>query len=357
MLYRFNCLKPDGRALWLYARQPIDPLTQVPAPSGADYRPAAHLRYHPLLEEWVIYATHRQDRTFLPGQSQNPLAPSPQHDTELPIGNYDVAVFENRFPSLSRDPLAPPDQQGFQAGQALGACEVVVFDQDPEQRLGGLSTDRLELILEVWADRTSELQQAGFKYVLPFENRGAEIGATLTHPHGQIYAYGFVPNQQQRIAAALKRYLDRTGVDLVSELAAAEETAGHRLVCAQSGVVGFTPPFSRFPYEIWIAPKRAVSNLIGLSSEERSDFANVLSDCLRRVDALWRQPMPYLLTVNQAPNDGFDHPEWTVNIQICPIRRAPGKLKFLAGTEIGAGVFVSDVSPESAAIALRGVDL
>jgi UDPglucose--hexose-1-phosphate uridylyltransferase len=358
MIHQAEYVKPDGRRLWLYGRSPPE-IAAVPTPAAEPVMVDVHLRRHPLLQEWVVYATHRQNRTFLPPAEHDPLAPmtDPNRPTELPAGTYDVAVFENRFPSLSLHGDPAPMVEGVETEAAFGTCEVVVFAQDASASLGELPIDRICLIFEVWADRTRRLQEAGLAYVMPFENRGIEMGATLQHPHSQIYGYGFLPQRQVRAIKVLREHYDRTGRDLVADLAAAERDRGVRVIAARGGVVAFAPPFGRFPYETWVAPMRSVPELAGLSDAERSDMAFALSQSLSRLDRLWDRPMPYLMTVNQAPTDGRAHPEWTVRIEICPIRRAPGKLKFLAGTELGAGVFANDVTPEAAAAALRSVRL
>ena len=223
-MYREEYRKPDGRRLWLYGRSPVAARGPIPSPSPVRAALDTHLRRHPILQEWVIYASHRQDRTFLPTAERDPLAPTtdPEHPTELPTGDYDVAVFENRFPSLVPDPAAPPRVEGAETGAAVGACEVVVFSQEPDCSLAKLPVDHITLILDVWADRTCELQRAGMAYVLPFENRGVEMGVTLLHPHGQIYAYGFVPARQARASQSLAAHHERTGRDLVTDLAGAE---------------------------------------------------------------------------------------------------------------------------------------
>jgi UDPglucose--hexose-1-phosphate uridylyltransferase len=305
------------------------------------------------------YSTQRQNRTFLPSPEDDPLAPTvdPRRPTELPAGDYDVAVFENRFPSLSLQCGPSPEVEGAETAPALGSCEVVVFAQNASCSLGELPFDRICVILEVWADRTRRLQEAGLSYVMPFENRGVEMGATLQHPHSQIYGYGFVPGRQAHATKVLQEHYSRTGRDLVATLATAERDRETRVVAARGSVVAFAPPFGQFPYETWVVPTRSVPDLAGLTDAERGDMAFALSQSLRRLDRLWDRRMPYLMTVNQAPTDGRAHPEWTVHIAIWPIRRTPDKLKFLAGTELGAGVFANDVTPEAAAAALRDVRL
>ncbi len=358
MIYRAEYVKPDGRRLWRYGRSPPE-IAAVPNSAARPPAVDVHLRRHPILQEWVIYATHRQDRTFLPSPEDDPLAPTtnPLRPTELPAGNYEVAVFENRFPSLSFHSSPSPSIEDIETAAAFGSCEVIVFAQDPSCSLGELPLDRICLIFEVWADRTRHLQEAGLSYVMPFENRGIEMGATLQHPHGQIYGYGFLPQRQARMTKVLREHYDSAGCDLVADLATAERDRKIRVIAARGGAVAFAPPFGQFPYETWVVPTQSIPDLAGLTDTERGDMAFVLSQSLRWLDRLWDRPMPYLLTVNQAPTDRRAHPEWTVRIEICPIRRAPDKLKFLAGTELGTGVFANDVTPEAAAAALRSVRL
>jgi UDPglucose--hexose-1-phosphate uridylyltransferase len=359
-MHRTTHVKPDGRRLWCYSASPSAMGGKpVPSPDAEPVAVRAHLRWHPLIGEWVAYAAHRQDRTFLPPADLDPLAPmvDPARPTELPSGDYEVAVFENRFPSLSLAPGPIPDIAGVETAAAFGACEVVVYAQDAITSFGSLPVERVALILEVWADRTRAMAAAGVQYVLPFENRGVEMGVTLHHPHGQIYGYGFLPGVQARALDAMRKSEGRSRQNLVSALTERERIAATRVVADHGGALAFVPPFARFPYEVWIAPTEPRSHLADLTIQDRQAVAGALCEALLRVDALFGPPMPYLLTVNQAPTDGPEYPEWTLWIAIQPLRRAPGKLKFLAGTELGAGVFAGDVLPEAAAAALRNVRL
>src|SRR5690606_19459414 len=189
VMHRRALTKPDGRSLVLYGREPVDEHIEAPA-AGAVTAASSHLRWHPLRGEWVVYAGHRQHRTFLPPAEWNPLAPStdPAHPTEVPGGRWDVAVFDNLFSALGS--TVPPPQEIVATAPGLGTTEVVVFTQDPKASLGSLALDHIALIIEVCADRTRVLAaREDVAYVLPFENRGVEVGVTLHHPHGQVYAY------------------------------------------------------------------------------------------------------------------------------------------------------------------------
>jgi len=353
-------MKPDGRELWLYGRHPVDSVAEIPVPGGPAVTPEAHLRWHPLRGEWVAYARHRQDRTFLP-DAYDPLAPAvdPAQPTELPAGNYDVAVFENRFPTFSPAAQGPPAAviEGLiERRPARGRCEVVVYTQDATAALGTLPLWHVELLLDVWADRYQQLGALpDVRYVFPFENRGVEVGVTLSHPHGQIYAYPFIPPVAERELALQRAHLERHGRNLMEQLIQHELADGARVLCAPETATAFVPACARFAYEIWVAPLRPAPSLAALAADERRDLARALKTALLMLDGLWSRPMPYVMAFHQAPTDGQPHPEAHLHIEIYPWYRLPGRLKYLAGSETGAGAFTADTLPEEKAAELRAV--
>jgi UDPglucose--hexose-1-phosphate uridylyltransferase len=359
-LHKRRLTRSDGRALLLYAWEPIDPGIVPPPvfdPPFAGANP--HLRWHPLRGEWVAYAGHRQNRTFFPPAGYNPLArtDTATSPTELPAGRYDVAVFENKFPALVHDAHDPPEAI-VPTRPAQGACEVVVFTDDAKASLGSLSLDRIEMILEVWADRTRDLgARSDVEYVFPFENRGVEVGVTLPHPHGQIYAYPFVPPTAARELEHQRAYYDRFGSGLLADHLAAELRDGRRIVFESLHALAFVPVCARYAYEVWVAPCRGAPSLVDLRAAERRDFARALKTTLLKLDGLWKTPMPYVLAFHQAPTDGRPHPEAHVHAQLYPALRMPSRLKYLAGSEIGAGVFTADTLPEDKAEELRRVEI
>lgn len=352
--------KPDGRPLILYAREPLPPNLQAPSASATPINPNSHLRWHPLRGEWVAYASHRQNRTFLPPPEYNPLAPSsdPEHPTEVPAGPWEVAVFENLFPTLT--PLAhDPPQLIVPARPGRGACEVVVFTQDPGTSLGRLPLDHVRLLVDVWAQRYEELgARDDVHYVFPFENRGVEVGVTLHHPHGQIYAYPFVPPIAARELAEQRAYYDQHGRGLLQDHLQAELADGpHRFLYTGPHVVALVPVCARYPYEVWVAPMRPAVSLADLTGEERTDFARALKTVLLKYDGLWQRPFPYIMVFHQAPTDGASHLEAHVHVEFYPAFRMPNRLKYLAGSEIGAGVFTADTLPDEKAAELRAVEV
>jgi UDPglucose--hexose-1-phosphate uridylyltransferase len=357
-MYTQVLTKPDGRTLRLYARQPLPEGLAAPSPFADPLHANPHLRWHPLRGEWITYAAHRQGRTFLPPPEYNPLAATrdPAHPTEVPAGPWDVAVFDNRFPSLApgahdAPPLPVP------SAPATGQCEVVVFTQDPAASLGRLPLPHIELLLQVWGERTRELgARAGIQYVLPFENRGPEVGVTLHHPHGQIYAYPVVPPVPARMLHQSRAYAaEHAGRHPLQDLIAAELQQGTRLLYRGEHAVAFVPACARYPYEVWLAPIEPVERFDTLSDAQRADLARGLKTVLLKYDGLWQRPFPYLMAWYQGPTDGQPHPEAHLHAEFYPPYRTPDKLKYLAGTELAAGFFAMDALPEDKARELQQV--
>jgi UDPglucose--hexose-1-phosphate uridylyltransferase len=357
MMHKRSFTKPDGRELLLYARAPSEGDIVAASPTVTRSSPNPHLRWHPLRAEWVAYADHRQNRTFLPPPVYNPLAPTtdPAHPTEVPAGAWEVAVFENLFPSFAMTAHDPPDLM-VPTATAIGVCEVVVFTQNSTASLGRLPLWHLELLLEVWADRYIALgERPEVAYVFPFENRGVEVGVTLHHPHGQIYAYPFIPPIPARALEQQREYLSRHGTGLLEDFVAREVAAGTRMLYGGVHAAAFVPICARYAFEVWVATHRPAPSVAALTPDERADFARALKTVLLKLDGMWNRPMPYILAFQQAPTDGNPHPEAHLHIEIYPALRMPDRLKYLAGSEIGAGVFTADTLPEQSVKELQAV--
>jgi UDPglucose--hexose-1-phosphate uridylyltransferase len=338
-VHRLELTKPDGRALVLYSRAPMSAM-DAPSPFPEPLGGQPQLRWHPLRGEWVTYAAYRQGRTFLPPLEYNPLAPMADaaFPTEVPAGNWDVAVFDNRFPAL-----APPH----------GKCEVVVYTQDPTASLGALPLEHMELLMEVWADRTERLgAMPEVQYVLPFENRGVEVGVTLHHAHGQIYGYPVVPPVPSRM-----RDTALDGAGLLARMIERELGESVRLIYRGQHAVAFVPFCARYPYEVWVAPLAPVASFSQLEDAQRRDLARALKTVLLKYDGLWKRPFPYLMAWYQAPTDGKAHPEAHLHAQFYPPYRTRERLKYLAGTEVAAGFFAMDALPEDKARELQAVEV
>jgi UDPglucose--hexose-1-phosphate uridylyltransferase len=358
-IFQSRLTKPDGRYLILYSSRPIPEGIKATSPSPEPIEARPHMRWHPLRGEWVAYASHRQNRTFLPPKEFNPLAvsKSDKFPTELPEGDYDVAVFENLFPSLSLATTEAPSLH-IPTLPAKGQCEVLVFTKNPDSALGRLPVSQINLLLNVWAERYEELgSRDEIKYILPFENRGVEMGVTLHHPHGQIYGYSFIPPVAQRQLEMQSRHFEKTGRSLVADLAVAERADGQRVIYEGPHVLAFVPACARYPYEVWIAPHRSSPSLVAMTGEERYDLAKALKTVLLKYDGLWNRAFPYLMVFHGAPTDGAFHPESHFHIELYPPMRTPEKMKYLAGTELGAGMFANDTLPEEKAAELKAVSI
>jgi UDPglucose--hexose-1-phosphate uridylyltransferase len=347
-IWKTSARLADGREIIYFDESPglgraLVPDTRPlsPAPPGPPLpvgRPEQGIRWDALAGEWVVIAAARQDRTFLPPADQCPLDPSaPGRHTEIPADSYDVVVFENRFPSL-REPL--------------GRCEVVCFTSDHNSSFAQLTPARVRTVFEAWVDRTAALNElAGTEQVYCFENRGEEIGVTLHHPHGQIYAFPFVTPRTERMVAQALAY---RGGNLFDDLVAAELRAGTRIVTRNEHWIAFVPEAARWPYEVRIFPAVRVPDLPALDEDAREAFGPLYLDVLRRFDALFGQPAPYIAGWHQAPaKDEAARGQFAAHLQVLSVRRAAGKLKYLAGTESGMGVWINDIVPEEAAERLR----
>ena len=301
---------------------------------------SSQLRRDPMLDEYVVIASHRQDRTYLPPADECPLCPSSGgRRTELPVPDYQVAVFENRFSALP--------------GPGHGRCEVICFSSDHAVSFANLDDDRAELVLSAWIDRSIELAALpGVEQVFCFENRGEEIGVTLSHPHGQIYAYPFVTPRTTRMLEVAQRYREQTGGILVDDVVAAERRDGSRVIAENAHWTAFVPEAARWPVEVHLYPKQRVPDLPGLDAQQRAAFGPLYLDVLQRFDRLYATPLPYISAWHQAPLQ-IGRELLGLHLEVFSIRRAPGKLKYLAGSESGMGAFIGDVQPERTAERLR----
>jgi UDPglucose--hexose-1-phosphate uridylyltransferase len=318
----------------------------------------SELRWNPLLGEWLATATHRQDRTFLPPEDYCPLDPTKPggFPTEIPESTYDIVVFENKFPSLRRDPEAPAVEgtglTPVRPGQ--GICEVVVYTPDHDSTLADQPVEQIDKLVRVWTDRFRELGGLDYiDYVFIFENKGEAIGVTLNHPHGQIYAYPFVPPVIARELLQSLQHRETTGGCLICDISAQEQGDGRRIIAGNDGFIAYIPFFARWPYEVHIVSKRHLQALTDLDRNEQRQLAEILKTVIVAYDRLWNISFPYMMVLHQRPTDGGSYDHYHFHIEFYPPLRTPKKLKYLAGSETGAGMFINDTLPEEKAAELR----
>jgi len=339
----------DGRELFYFDdREPY--LSGAAKRTETDARgltpPDTHseIRLDVLTGDYVAMAAHRMNRTYLPPANENPLAPTRPGEppTEIPAPDYDVVVFENRFPSFSG---------------GIGRCEVVCFTSDPTGSFATLSERRARTVIEAWADRTEVLSALpSTRQVVPFENRGEEIGVTLAHPHGQIYAYPYLPPRTQALVRQARAHRAATGGSLLADVLADEQRAEVRMVLRGEQWSAYVPLAAKWPLEVHLAPHRDVPDLAALTGAERAELAVVYLDLLQRVDRFFPgvARTPYIAAWHQAPV-GEDRELGRLHLQLFSVMRAPGRLKFLAGSESGLGAWINDTTPERIARRLRDV--
>lgn len=299
----------------------------------------SELRFNELRGEEVVYAIHRQERTFLPSREHCPLCPTRAggEATEIPRPSFEIAVFENRFPA-------------FEAPR--GAAEVIVYTDRHEGSLATLAPERAEALMWVWRNRYQELgAREDVDYVMIFENRGVEVGVTLHHPHGQVYGYPFLPPVPK-----LEQQADeRLGGCAPCALLRDELADGRRVVYESSELAAYVPYAARWAYEVHVVLRAHRASLLDCDSEELRSLAVALQALVRGYDSLFDRPFPFVMVVHQAPTAAHQRAATGghVHVEFYPPLRTAGKLKYLAGSEQGAGTFIADTVPEESAAVLR----
>ena len=318
------------------------------------------LRWNPILEEWVIVSPHRQQRTYMPKREECPLCPGV---LEVPE-DYEIVTFENRFPALqqhSPEPTAPdlgnvPKAMNelYKARSAQGICEVVVYTPQHDRSLAEQNVQDIYNLIRVWKDRYEELRAHEFiNYVFIFENKGEVIGVTLHHPHGQIYAFPYIPPKIERELASSRKYAEKNGSCLFCDILAAEQSDGRRIVTMNDNFVAFIPFFARYPYEVHIYPREHLRSIAEFSDTIQQDLAAILKIVLLKFDNLFDFSFPYMMVMHQEPTTGDVYDYYHFHIEFYPPHRTKDKIKYLAGAESGAGSFLNDAAPEEKARELR----
>jgi UDPglucose--hexose-1-phosphate uridylyltransferase len=349
--------RADGRYVLFYAFDAPPPalLDVAEQERGHDQ---IELRWNSVLGEHVIVSTGRQGRTFLPPPEYCPLCPTAAPDafaTEIPAAEYEIAVFENRFPSFRPDAPAVADDSPLERrARAEGVCEVIVYTPAHDATLASLSERQARHLVEVWTERYRELAaRPEVAYVFIFENRGQEIGVTLTHPHGQIYAFPYVPPRVEQEHAAADAHAATTGRCLHCDVVAGDMKAAVRVVAQDDGFVAYVPFAARVPYEVHVTAIEHRPSLLDLADAERDGLARILRRVQATYDALWDRPMPYTMSMHQAATGGMTRAGDHLHVEFMPPYRSRDRLKYLASVETGAGSYINDTSPEEKAAELR----
>ncbi len=326
-------------------------------------------RWHPLREEWVIIAAHRQNRPWIGETIGNAKTELPEYDPACYLcpGNKRVSgaqnpqyqqtfVFDNDHACVSwaAPAIMQKETEVYKTAPARGVARVVCYSPKHNLTLAELELPEIITLLNVWQEQYRELgSHPEINHVLIFENKGEVVGVSNPHPHCQIYATNFVFKFIETEARVSREYFLKNRRPLFQEILKEEKNDGRRVLCENDSAIAFMPHFARYAYEVYVAPKETHPSLADLSRAELKDFAAVLQQVLIKFDNLWRMPFPYVMPLHQAPTDGKEHGSFHFHIEFHPPLRKPNLLKYLAGPEIGGGNFLSDTSPEEKAEELR----
>ncbi len=315
------------------------------------------LRWNPILQDWVIMAAHRTKRPLLPKTEDCPFCPGSSE--VAPFGeNWKAIHLPNKFPALMLDPPRPDVESSefYQVKPATGVCEVLLYTPSHDTVLHELDLRHIEAIVDMWIERYKELgAKEEIKYVFIFENRGHAIGVTLDHPHGQLYAFPFIPRRLQLELNSAKQYMDKRKSCLFCDILEKEKADGRRIVYDNISFTAFIPFYATWPYGVHIYSNRHLQSLADLSDKEKTDFASILKLIRAKYDALFGIKLPYTMVFHQAPTDGTDYPYDHFHVEFYPIHRGENKTKFLAGVELGTETFINPTNPEEKAKELREV--
>ncbi|MDP9729105.1 galactose-1-phosphate uridylyltransferase [Alicyclobacillus sp. TC] len=312
----------------------------------------SELRYNPLLRDWTMVAANRQVRPDMPS-GQCPFCPG---SGKVP-DEYEVFAYDNDFPVLSPHPETPgqPSQSLYRTRPAYGKCEVVLYSSNHQASLANLSLNQMEKVVSLWQQRYAALaSDEQHQYILIFENRGREVGATIQHPHGQIYAYPFIPIKIRTELESAHQHHQVTGHCLLCDITQAEMEDGARMLVENRHFVSFIPYFTDFPYGAWIAPKVHIPDIRSFTGEEIRSLAEILSALTAGMDELFEREFPYMMVLHQTP---VHRPDTSLyyhfHIEFYPPLRTRDKIKFLSSSETGAGAAANPASVEMTAVELR----
>lgn len=312
----------------------------------------AELRYNPLIKDWVMIASHRQNRPQMP-KDWCPFCPGsgkvPEHFT--------VYEYDNDFPALSQNPPIPDDvaTELYKTKEAYGKCEVILYSPEHTVTLPELSVEHIRELVDLWTSRFEELRKdERIKYIFIFENRGDVVGVTMPHPHGQIYGYSYIPKKLELELASCKEYKEEKGECLICDIVKNEKEFGKRVIIENEDFITFLPFFADYPYGVYVAAKGHVQNLTQFSDRQKDNLAKILKETAGTLDSLFDYTFPYMMCMHQDPVNGEDASEYYhFHIEFYPPMRSADKQKFNASSETGAWASCNPTAPEEMAEQLK----
>ncbi|NLD87496.1 MAG: galactose-1-phosphate uridylyltransferase [Clostridiales bacterium] len=312
----------------------------------------AELRYHPLTKDYIMIASHRQNRPQMP-KNWCPFCPG---SGKVP-DEFDVLKYDNDFPALSQDPPIPDDVETelYKTAPSYGKCEVILYSPKHTITLPELPLWHVRKLVDLWTERFVELSKdEKIKYVFIFENRGDVVGVTMPHPHGQIYGYSFIPKKIELETESCREYYEEKGRCLICDMLREEQKDGRRMVFENEHFSVFIPFFCEYPYGIYILSKAHKQNLAQFTDEEKDSLAHAVKFAAGTLDSLFGFVFPYMMCMHQNPvNSGDCSKDYHFHIEFFPPMRSKDKIKFNASSETGVWAHCNPTAPEEKAIELR----
>jgi UDPglucose--hexose-1-phosphate uridylyltransferase len=312
-------------------------------------------RWNPLLDTWTLVATNRQNRPHLP---KNYCPFCPKDNAALP--DYDVLAYPNDFPVMSQNPEPVTAQKAgiFKNKEAAGRCEVILYSPEHNKQLYQLSDEHVLKIVEVWSQRFKELQKDNrIKYIFEFENRGEEVGVTIHHPHGQLYAYSFIPSKIREELTNCKKYYTKNKRNLFADLNTAEKKYKRRVVLENKSFIAYIPYFTDYPFGVFVVNKKLKGNITQFTPTEKKDLAAILKKLTAGFDKIYDREFPYMMCLHQTPVNEKKYADaenyYAFHIEFYPPLRAKDKIKWYAGSEMGAGAAANPLDVDECAAILR----
>ncbi|TDQ41454.1 galactose-1-phosphate uridylyltransferase [Aureibacillus halotolerans] len=294
----------------------------------------AELRYNPLLDDWTMVSAKRQNRPDMP-KDFCPFCPG---SGKVP-DNYDVLLYPNDFPVLSQTPPEPDDVGGgvYKTKKAYGQCEVILYSPDHQATMPDLSRQHMNQLIDLWSNTYDRLaKQQTSEYVMIFENRGKEVGVTMPHPHGQVYAYPFVPKKVRTELDACKAHYNKTGRNLFDDMLDEEKASGSRVVAETAHFLAYIPFFNDYPYGVYVVAKQSITSLNDMTEDVRYELGHLLQDVVGGMDLIYDKVFPYMMVMHPAPvNDADAGNYYRFHIEFYPPLRGETSIKYNASSETG----------------------
>lgn len=312
----------------------------------------AELRYNPLLRDWTMVAANRQFRPQMP-QNNCPFCPGSGKVPDM----YDVYAYNNDYPVLSPQ---PPEPEAVATGiyktePAYGKCEVILYSSNHTATLPDLSVNHILKLIDLWVERFRVLERdKKHKYIFIFENRGSEVGVTMPHPHGQIYAYPYIPLKIRRELESCQAHFEASGNCLICDMNTEEKSFSERVIYETNHFISYLPFFTDYPYGAFVVAKSHKSCITDLTAEERMDLAHILKTVVSGMDALFDREFPYMMAIHQRPVNSHSVEDfYHFHIEFYPLLWSRTNIKYLASSETGAWAPANPMAVEVTAQYLR----